>query len=107
MGFVVFRKQVKRHVRRLNPLKNARALVKLNPYAEVVKRRAILGAEKLRLQKKLEASKLRKKPLSKKNYIVRTLRRDELRKQQLQKTWAAKKAKVAAKKAAKQAAAKK
>uniref|UniRef100_A0A1B0CHB7 Putative 60s ribosomal protein l4 n=1 Tax=Lutzomyia longipalpis TaxID=7200 RepID=A0A1B0CHB7_LUTLO len=88
------KKQVKRHVRRLNPLKNARALVKLNPYAEVVKRRAILESEKCKLQKKLEASKQRKKPLSKKNYIVRTLRRDELRKEQLKKTWAAKKAKA-------------
>uniref|UniRef100_A0A1L8DGM9 Putative ribosomal protein n=1 Tax=Nyssomyia neivai TaxID=330878 RepID=A0A1L8DGM9_9DIPT len=90
------KKQLKRHVRRLNPLKNARALVKLNPYAEVVKRRAIQGAEKCSLQKKLDASKLRKKPLSKKNYIVRTFRRDELRKQQLKKTWAAKKAKAQA-----------
>ncbi|GAB0094879.1 60S ribosomal protein L4 [Sergentomyia squamirostris] len=88
--------QPKRHVRRLNPLKNARALVKLNPYAEVVKRRAILGAQKHKLQKKLEAAKLRKKPLKPSNYIVRTLRKDELRKKQLQKTWAAKKAKAQA-----------
>uniref|UniRef100_A0A6B2E6K7 Putative 60s ribosomal protein l4 n=1 Tax=Phlebotomus kandelakii TaxID=1109342 RepID=A0A6B2E6K7_9DIPT len=90
------RKQQRRHVRRLNPLKNARALVKLNPYAEVVKRRAILASEKLKLQKKLDASKQRKKPLSKRNFVVRTLRRDELRKQQLKKTWAAKKAKAQA-----------
>lgn len=35
-----------RRVRRLNPLTNAKALLRLNPYAAVLKRQAILSAQK-------------------------------------------------------------
>lgn len=66
------KKTLTRHVRRLNPLTNTRALIKLNPYAEVVKRRAILAAEKRKLARTGEAEKRRgvkvatKKPAAKK-----------------------------------------
>lgn len=44
-----FRKKVFRRVRRLNPLSNTRAMLKLNPYAAVLKRQAILAAKKRQL----------------------------------------------------------
>ncbi|KAJ3654631.1 hypothetical protein Zmor_013806 [Zophobas morio] len=44
-------KKVVRRVRRLNPLSNTRAMLRLNPYAAVLKRKAILQTRK-RLQKK-------------------------------------------------------
>lgn len=40
------RKNVLRRVRRLNPLTNSRALLRLNPYAAVMKRQAILTNQK-------------------------------------------------------------
>jgi len=39
-------KKVVRRVRRLNPLTNARAMLKLNPYAAVLKRQSILATQK-------------------------------------------------------------
>lgn len=44
--FLFNRKKVIRRVRRKNPLTNTRALLRLNPYAAVLKRHAILSAEK-------------------------------------------------------------
>lgn len=44
--FRLHRKKVVRRVRRLNPLTNAKALLRLNPYAAVLKRQAILSAQK-------------------------------------------------------------
>lgn len=43
---MAIRKKVVRRVRRLNPLNNAKALIRLNPYAAVLKRQAILSAQK-------------------------------------------------------------
>lgn len=50
-------KKVVRRVRRLNPLVNTRALLRLNPYAAVLKRQAILSAQKreaVKQQKQVE-----------------------------------------------------
>lgn len=79
------KKTVNRHVRRLNPLTNTRALIKLNPYAEVVKRRAILAAEKRKLLRTAEVARRRGVALPVKSVAARTLRREPLRKAQLAK----------------------
>lgn len=79
------KKNVTRHVRRLNPLTNTRALIKLNPYAEVVKRRAILAAEKRKLARTAEFAKRRGVQLPAKSKVARALRRDTLRTTQLAK----------------------
>lgn len=57
--FLISRKKVIRRVRRLNPLTNTRAMLKLNPYAAVVKRQAILSAQKRRLARFEELAKKR------------------------------------------------
>lgn len=57
--FCVFRKKVVRRVRRLNPLTNTRAMLRLNPYAAVVKRQAILAAQKRKLAREEELAKKR------------------------------------------------
>lgn len=93
------KKNVTRHVRRLNPLTNTRALIKLNPYAEVVKRRAILAAEKRKVVRAAEIAKRRGVQLPAKSVVARTLRKDTLRAAQLAKrNKTAPKKKVAAKK---------
>jgi len=43
------KKKIFRRVRRLNPLSNTRQLIKLNPYAEVLKRHALLAKKSVRL----------------------------------------------------------
>lgn len=91
------KKNVTRHVRRLNPLTNTRALIKLNPYAEVVKRRAILAAEKRKLARTAEFAKRRGVTLPAKSKVARALRKDTLRSTQLAKRKPVAK-KVAAKK---------
>lgn len=47
---------------KLNPLRNVRAMIKLNPYAAVLKRRAILRARRQALQTKKGAAKPAAKP---------------------------------------------
>lgn len=91
------KKNVTRHVRRLNPLTNTRALVKLNPYAEVVKRRAILAAEKRKVARTADFAKRRGVALPAKSTVARSLRKDTLRAKQLAKRKPVAK-KVAAKK---------
>lgn len=54
-----YRKKVVRRVRRLNPLTNTRAMLRLNPYAAVLKRQAILQAEKRKLAREEELAKKR------------------------------------------------
>lgn len=95
------KKKIFRRVRRLNPLSNTRALIKLNPYAEVVKRRALLAAEKRKVQRALENAKRRKIELPKKHFAVRANKIEENRKKQLLKSLAERKKKAAAKKTAK------
>lgn len=94
-----------RSVRRLNPLVNKRALVKLNPYAAVVKRRAILSAEARKHASNVEDAKRRGITLKKSNPSVIFARALEVRKAQLKKAAAARKARKAT--AAKKAPAKK
>lgn len=94
-----------RRVRRLNPLVNKRALVRLNPYAAVVKRRAILSAEAHKHARTIEDAKRRSIKLTKSNPSVIFSRALEVRKAQLKKAAAARKVRQAA--AAKKAPAKK
>jgi len=79
-------KKVFRSVRRLNPLVNKRALVKLNPYAAVVKRRAILAVEKRQHERALEVAKRRGITLKKSNPSVIFGKALEARKAQLKKS---------------------
>lgn len=59
--FCVFvnRKNIVRRVRRLNPLVNARAMLRLNPYAAVLKRQAILANEKRKNERDIVLAKRR------------------------------------------------
>lgn len=92
----VFRRQ-----RRLNPLVNKRALVKLNPYAEVLKRRAILAQQTRAHERVVAAAKRTGVTLSAKNASVLSLKRAATRREQLVKSAAARKVRrTAAKKAA-------
>jgi large subunit ribosomal protein L4e len=94
------RKTVFRRVRRLNPLANTRQLVKLNPYAEVVKRRAILSLQKRKAERDLEFAKRRGITLNKRNPSVLLIKRDEHRKKQLRENAAKYKAQYLARKKA-------
>jgi len=89
-------KTIFRHRRRLNPLVNKRALVKLNPYAEVVKRRALLAQENRKNLRTVETAKRRGIKLSTKNTAVVNLKQDSVRHQQLIKSAAARKIRRAA-----------
>lgn len=80
-------------VRRLNPLVNKRALIRLNPYAAVLKRRAILSAEARKHAKNVQDAKSRGLKLKKSNPSVVFTRALEVRKAQLKKAAAARKAK--------------
>lgn len=66
-----------RRVRRLNPLANTRALLKLNPYAAVLKREAILAAKKRQLlrdealAKRRGVSKMKQSCLNEFRYIFK------------------------------------
>lgn len=53
------RKKVVRRVRRLNPLTNTKAMLKLNPYAAVLKRQAILSAQKRKIARDAELAEKR------------------------------------------------
>lgn len=91
------KKIVHRHVRRLNPLRNARQLIKLNPYSEVTKRRALLLREKRRMERLVEKSKARGVVLPKNNPAVVYQKVEANRKKQLTKARAERKKRVAAK----------
>uniref|UniRef100_A0A240SW78 Large ribosomal subunit protein uL4 C-terminal domain-containing protein n=1 Tax=Glossina austeni TaxID=7395 RepID=A0A240SW78_GLOAU len=64
------RKKVFRRVRRLNPLSNVRQLIKLNPYAEVLRRRAALAAEKRAIAKTINKAKKQNVELAKSHFAV-------------------------------------
>lgn len=53
------RKKVVRRVKKLNPLVNTRAMLRLNPYAAVLKRAAILTAEKRQRERDVLLAKKR------------------------------------------------
>lgn len=102
------KKTVHRAVRRLNPLKNTRQLVKLNPYAEVTRRRSLLAKEKKKFADQIATAEKTKKALPKghpaivfqKNVANRLKLRTAANKARLVRVEAKKKA-IAAKKAKK------
>lgn len=97
------RKTIVRRVRKLNPLRNTRAMLKLNPFAAVLKRKAILADRKLKLQRAIERSKKEGVELTphQKRYVAML----ERRKAQIKAAKAAKPKKVKQPKAEKPAAA--
>ncbi len=107
------KKVVFKHVRRLNPLKNARQMIKLNPYSEVTRRRAALAKEKRKFEGQIEAAK-KKKVVLKSNHPAIVYQKNADNRAKLLKlsrkkraTRVAEKKKVAATKKAKKPAAKK
>jgi large subunit ribosomal protein L4e len=97
------KKKIHRRVRRLNPLTNTRQLIKLNPYAAVTKRRALLARLKRRYELALEAAKKAGKPLAKTHPAVVWQKAQANRTKQLKKAGEARKAKLPAKKKAAEA----
>jgi large subunit ribosomal protein L4e len=104
------KKTVHRAVRRLNPLRNTTQMIKLNPYSEVTRRRALLAKEKRKMVAQLEAAKKKKVELPK-GHPARVFNQQQLNKSKLRKAVqkarlervAAKKKVAVAKKAAKAA----
>ncbi|CAH1389538.1 unnamed protein product [Nezara viridula] len=96
------RKTIVRRVRKLNPLRNTRAMLKLNPFAAVLKRKAILADRKLKLERAIERSKKEGVELTphQKRYVAML----ERRKAQIKAAKAAKPKKVKKPKAEKAAA---
>lgn len=91
------KKKVHRRVRRLNPLSNTRQLIKLNPFAAVTKRRALLARIKGRAERTLLKADAAKKPLPKNHPAVQLVKVRENRIAQLKKVKVANKTKLAAK----------
>jgi len=99
------RKKIVRSVKKLNPLNNTRAMLRLNPYAAVLKRRAILTANKRQLERDLLLAEKRGITLHVKSKPVRAQKTLEIRKKKLLKAKAGKPKKVkTAKPAVKKAA---
>ncbi|XP_014479974.1 PREDICTED: 60S ribosomal protein L4-like [Dinoponera quadriceps] len=84
------RKKVVRKVKKLNPLTNTRALLRLNPYAAVLKRAAILTSQKHQNEKDILLAEMRGIDLPKSSPVVKTKKLQERRKQQLLAAKAAK-----------------
>ncbi|XP_023021627.1 ribosomal protein L4 [Leptinotarsa decemlineata] len=78
-------KKVVRRVRRLNPLTNTRALLKLNPYAAVLKRQALLTAQKRKLQRDEQLAKKRGITLSADSAVIKSAALQKRRREQLLK----------------------
>lgn len=95
------KKVVHRHVRRLNPLTNTRQMVKLNPYAEVTKRRALLAAKLRKCERIVARAKARNVKLAKIDPAVQFVASEKNRKKQLLGNNAKRLALVAKKKAEK------
>ncbi|XP_050449104.1 60S ribosomal protein L4 [Cataglyphis hispanica] len=79
------RKKVVRRVKKLNPLVNTRAMLRLNPYAAVLKRAAILTAQKRQHEKDLLLAEKRGIKLPKDAPASKALILQKRRKQQLAK----------------------
>ncbi|TMW44472.1 hypothetical protein DOY81_010453, partial [Sarcophaga bullata] len=90
------RKKVFRRVRRLNPLTNVRQLIKLNPYAEVLRRRAALAAEQRTIAKTLARAKKNNVELAKNHFAVVASKAAVNRAKMLKAAFDAKKKKAAA-----------
>lgn len=97
------KKKVHHRVRRLNPLKNTRQLFKLNPYAAVTRRHAVLAKNKRRYEGLLEKAAKAKKDLPKNHPAVVWKKQQENRAKQLKKVSAVRKPRLAAKKKEKEA----
>lgn len=91
------RKQVFRSKRRLNPLTNKRQLFNLNPYAEVLRRRAILAVRKRKMERAVESAKRRGVTLKPTHKAVKGLKLIDARKKQILKAAAVRKQKRAGK----------
>ncbi|XP_065162976.1 large ribosomal subunit protein uL4 [Atheta coriaria] len=78
-------KKVERRVRRLNPLTNAKAMLKLNPYAAVLKRQAILATKKRALLREEELAKKRGIKLAADHPVVRSAKMQAKRRAQILK----------------------
>ncbi|XP_050500077.1 60S ribosomal protein L4 [Diabrotica virgifera virgifera] len=78
-------KKVVRRVRRLNPLTNAKAMLKLNPYAAVLKREAILKNQKRQLNREELLAKKRGITVSADNVVIRSRKLQERRRAQILK----------------------
>ncbi|XP_060516900.1 large ribosomal subunit protein uL4 [Cylas formicarius] len=94
-------KKVVRRVRRLNPLTNTKALVRLNPYAAVLKRQAVLSAKKRALAREELLAKKRGIQLPETSPVVKSAKIQARRRAAILKV---KKAKPSKPKVAKKAA---
>nr|AEE61420.1 unknown [Dendroctonus ponderosae] len=97
-------KKIVRRVRRLNPLTNAKAMLRLNPYSAVLKREAILSGQKRSLAREELLAKKRGITLPETSPVIRSAKLQAKRRVQIlkaQKAKAAKPKKVAAKAPAK------
>jgi len=99
-------KKIVRRVRRLNPLVNSRAMLKLNPFAAVLKRQAILATKKRSLQSAEALAKKRGITLPASDPVIRSAKLQAKRRAQIMKD-RKKKPKTAKKAAPKTAPAKK
>uniref|UniRef100_A0A182IS08 Large ribosomal subunit protein uL4 C-terminal domain-containing protein n=1 Tax=Anopheles atroparvus TaxID=41427 RepID=A0A182IS08_ANOAO len=95
------KKVVHRHVRRLNPLTNTRQMVKLNPYAEVTKRRALLAAKLRKCERIVARAKAANRKLSKRDPALKFIAAEKNRKKQILKNNTKRMELVAKKKAVK------
>jgi len=98
-------KKVVRRVRRLNPLRNTKAMLRLNPYAAVLKRNAILTVQKRIKQRAEELAKKRKVKVELTPEEARAAKVEVRRKAAIKKTTKPKKAVKKPKKTAEQKAA--
>ncbi|XP_015439337.1 PREDICTED: 60S ribosomal protein L4 [Dufourea novaeangliae] len=89
------RKRVLRSVKKLNPLTNTRAMLRLNPYAAVLKRAAILTARKRQMERELLVAEKRGITLPKSHPAMKSKLLQERRRKQILAAKAAKKAKLA------------
>ncbi|XP_076651152.1 ribosomal protein L4 isoform X2 [Halictus rubicundus] len=87
------RKRVVRSVKKLNPLTNTRAMLRLNPYAAVLKRAAILQAKKRQQQREVILAEKRGMKLPKNHPAIMSKLLQERRTKQLLAVKPAKKSK--------------
>lgn len=92
------KKKIFRRVRRLNPLSNTRQLIKLNPYAEVLKRHALLATEKRKVAKVIADAKKKGVELPKTHFTSSATKVQANRSKMLAKALAERKKKAAPKK---------
>ncbi|GLV38724.1 Ribosomal protein L4 [Carabus blaptoides fortunei] len=94
------RKNIVRRVRRLNPLVNARAMLRLNPYAAVLKRQAILANEKRKNEREIVLAKRRGITLPDDHPAIRSAKLQKYRREAILKSKAGKPKKAKTTKAA-------